>query len=1103
MRVAPAERDALDGRRASEPAAADGVPAETAALAQPEQATPSAEERVGRAAGALGAVRAAAARRGQGDEAESADGETEAESPSTEAGGSGAADNGSRRRPASWRPMQWPVAVKVIAVLAIPAIVAAFFGFVQASTQFDAAAADARAERQTTALMPAWDMIIATDGLVLHGGDDAAAVAAYDEARANLQKVKETADLSVRQSAAVDAVLIFGADIRTRATQFAAPQVTRLALSVAELIGGFDATSLKARQGLDVMRELVSARVALTDQRVAVAHPSKRADEGRSALAAAIGAEAAAIGRIENPSSAVQPSVSALSNSVTQRLIRVRDGATVDPATMDAAVTSYDEAVNGAVADISKATKASADQARETALLSSALVVALLVAAILVAILLARSLTRPLAEVRRSTQDIADRRLPRDVAEVLSGDPMAPLEPITIRSTEEIGQLARAVESMYGRARSLASSQADLQRQVSGMFETLSRRSNALVDRQLAIMERLERDEDDPERLEQLFELDHLAARMRRNGDSLLVLAGAKGRPPRVAEIAIEDAVRAASSEVRDYRRLSVGGFGGARVVAAVSSDLIHLFAELIDNALAYSPPGTEVTAVGARTADGGMLVEIVDEGLGIGDAERTRLNELLQSSSSVSPEAARRMGLHVVARLAATHGITVMLRPGSHQGTVAAVSLPAALLAVGMRTSVPDADGPRMKPVQRQPSAPALGAMTDQSPVAASSASRQSPAREASDAQTRAPLPQRGDTSSAVPERATNDAAPVARTMDVGGGRPPLARRVRGESDFPGAAQPESTFAAAAMPAPSGGSDLAAPSRDGDGDGDGEGEAAPRQLFTGFLSRSAASARLDAERAAGGSDVDEESSTTRIVPIPEPENPISGPTPIVAADDAPVADGYLREWPDDESAETEAHESRTRSDQGSDDEADGEREAESVVTRENPTITPATLTQPSLSEADRAARSKEQLATAAVRAIVSSTRAANAARNAENNGPVMGRRGTPIFDSMSSRWLSEDEAEALPWSSDDVERARVAAERASSASVTAKTARGLPQRTPGAHLSPGGTELSGRRQANRDPQAVQDSLNRHIAAVRRGRSAARFPQNDSTRDDR
>ncbi|MFC4124607.1 HAMP domain-containing sensor histidine kinase [Nocardia rhizosphaerae] len=317
-------------------------------------------------------------------------------------------------------------------------------------------------------------------------------------------------------------------------------------------------------------------------------------------------------------------------------------------------------------------------------------VIATILAALLLAVFVARSMIVPLHRLRLAALRVAESDLPHEVAQLRNGASPedVPLEPMPVRSAEEIGQLARAVDDIHGQALRLASDQAQMRSQVNDMFETLARRSKSLVDHQLTLIEAMEYDEKDPRLLENLFRLDHLAARMRRNGDNLLILAGTKQRRTKSAPVEIADVLRAAISEVEDYERVKLGATPRGSLVEPAASDLAHLFAELLDNALRASPPETDVKFTFAQAHDQGLLIEVADRGIGMPPAEMSEINRRLEQTAEPGPDTARHMGLFVVGRLAERHGLTVRLRPtfdtARDPGVTVTVHVPVGLIVTG-----------------------------------------------------------------------------------------------------------------------------------------------------------------------------------------------------------------------------------------------------------------------------------------------------------------------------------------------------------------------------------------------------------------------------------
>ncbi|MFE3450686.1 nitrate- and nitrite sensing domain-containing protein [Nonomuraea sp. NPDC059194] len=317
------------------------------------------------------------------------------------------------------------------------------------------------------------------------------------------------------------------------------------------------------------------------------------------------------------------------------------------------------------------------------ALIFGGVIVLLLVIVLAVTIVMAGSLVRPLRRLRGEALHIAGRRLPDTVRTLReSGDEAsAQIEPISVSSHDEIGEVARAFDEVHREAVRLAGEESKLRANVNAMFVNLSRRSQTLVERQITLIDGLEQGEQDEQRLANLFKLDHLATRMRRNSENLLVLAGQD--PPRrwSQPVQLVDVARASLSEVENYDRVNLQVPGGAAVAGQAVNDIIHLLAELVENALAFSPRETHVVVSGNRIDGGGMMVSVTDSGIGMTQEELAHANARLADAPTVDVSVSRRMGLFVVARLAHRHGVRVQLRPHGGGGLTAMVLLPEALL--------------------------------------------------------------------------------------------------------------------------------------------------------------------------------------------------------------------------------------------------------------------------------------------------------------------------------------------------------------------------------------------------------------------------------------
>ena len=316
----------------------------------------------------------------------------------------------------------------------------------------------------------------------------------------------------------------------------------------------------------------------------------------------------------------------------------------------------------------------------ETALVIGAAVLLVLLLALIFTIIIGRSMVRPLRRLRAGALDVAGIRLPDTVRRMSEADhEVAPtdVEPIDVDSTDEIGEVARAFDQVHREALRLAANEAALRGNVNAMFVNLSRRSQSLVERQIRLIDELEQGEQDSERLGSLFQMDHLATRMRRNSENLLVLAGHDSSRRWNQPVPLVDVLRAAISEIEQYERVTLNVQPGIAVRGQAVNDVVHLLAELAENATSFSSADTPVNVSGHLLTSGGVLLDISDLGVGMGTEEMAHANWRLDNPPVVDVAVSRRMGLFVVARLAARHGIRVRLRPATGVGLTALVWLP------------------------------------------------------------------------------------------------------------------------------------------------------------------------------------------------------------------------------------------------------------------------------------------------------------------------------------------------------------------------------------------------------------------------------------------
>ncbi len=313
------------------------------------------------------------------------------------------------------------------------------------------------------------------------------------------------------------------------------------------------------------------------------------------------------------------------------------------------------------------------------------LIIITLLLAYLVSRLVANRIAGPINDLRAEANWVADYQLP-ELVSVLQ-DPttntIPAVEPIDVGTGGEVGELASAFNAVRSTAIELAGNQAiGRSRDVAGILMNLGRRNQQLIGRQLQFIDQLEQSESDPDTLRNLFLLDQMTTRMRRNAESLLVLAGEDSPRRGTAPLAIEDVIRAASGEVEDYARVQIDSVESVMVRPDVVSDLTHLLAELIENAASFSPPDTDVEIVGSQGFDGSYTISIVDHGVGMTREKMEEANRRLASPSFSEGVSTSFLGLFVVGRLAGRHGINARLVESATSGITAKIGLPASCMA-------------------------------------------------------------------------------------------------------------------------------------------------------------------------------------------------------------------------------------------------------------------------------------------------------------------------------------------------------------------------------------------------------------------------------------
>jgi signal transduction histidine kinase len=301
---------------------------------------------------------------------------------------------------------------------------------------------------------------------------------------------------------------------------------------------------------------------------------------------------------------------------------------------------------------------------------------------LLVSLLLSRSINGRLSTLRRSALTLAQEQLPSVVARLRRGesvDVAAEAPPLRVGS-DEIGQVGQAIDTVRQTAIRSAIDEARVRQGVNDMFRNLARRNQSLLQRQLTVLDEMERRATDPDVLEDLFKMDHLTTRMRRHAEGLIILSGAPPGRSWSAPVKLIDVMRGAVSEVEDYARVNAATQSRAALAGSAVTDVIHLLAELVENATSLSPPFTQVRVSGETVANG-FAIEIEDRGLGMVPQRLQELNERLANPPDINPANTEQLGLFVVGQLGRRHGIRVILRPSPFGGTTAVVLIPLALI--------------------------------------------------------------------------------------------------------------------------------------------------------------------------------------------------------------------------------------------------------------------------------------------------------------------------------------------------------------------------------------------------------------------------------------
>jgi signal transduction histidine kinase len=385
----------------------------------------------------------------------------------------------------------------------------------------------------------------------------------------------------------------------------------------------------------------------------------------------------------------VNPQVSAALTSLEDKV--ASDTALIGPPPVNP--VALQQAVGGVSAGLSHAgtqastlvtarAGASAHSTNLRLILAGVLGLLAVILSIVVSVWIGRGLIRELAALRRSALQLANERLPGVVQRLADGEDVdvAAEAPEIAASSDEIGQVRQAFATVQQTAVEAAVGQARLRRGISDIFRNLARRSQSLLHRQLTLLDAMERRASEPDQLADLFRIDHLTTRMRRHAESLIILSGdapARGwRNP----VPLVDVLRAAVAEVEDYTRIKVSATTRAALAGPAVADVIHMIAELAENAAIFSPPNTPVLISGDIVGRG-FAVEIEDRGLGLSDEKLAEINDRLEHPPAFDLSGSDQLGLFVASQLAKRHDIRISLRPSPYGGTTAIVLIPVSLV--------------------------------------------------------------------------------------------------------------------------------------------------------------------------------------------------------------------------------------------------------------------------------------------------------------------------------------------------------------------------------------------------------------------------------------
>jgi signal transduction histidine kinase len=468
-----------------------------------------------------------------------------------------------------------------------------------------------------------------------------------------------------------DQIILQGANVRIVGVSLALNRtgnVVNLLLQEEAVLLGDSLTRSYSAHDRQQVTELVGARQAMYAEMLSEFDPTIRAIYTR------------------NLSPRVLRPLEAIENTVTSQ---PRPGhlPPVSPIALSAAVQAVSNGYATASQQSAAVVTARAQPVANSTFLRLILVASLGLLAIIVSIgmsaWIGRGLVQELAALRRSALDLANKRLPSVVERLRAGhdvDVAAEAPPLEA-SGDEIGQVTAAFNAVQQTAVEAAVDEAKLRRGISDVFRNLARRSQSLLHRQLAMLDEMERQASDPEELDNLFRIDHLTTRMRRHSESLIILSGeSPGRGWR-HPVAFVDVLRAAVAEVEDYTRIRVTTGARAALIGPAVADVIHMLAELAENATIYSPPNTPVRIHGDQVGRG-YAIEIEDRGLGITAEKLAKINHDFAQPPPFDLSGSEQLGLFVAGQLARRHDIQITLQASPYGGVTAIVLIPKSLVA-------------------------------------------------------------------------------------------------------------------------------------------------------------------------------------------------------------------------------------------------------------------------------------------------------------------------------------------------------------------------------------------------------------------------------------